>query len=144
MNKILLILCAFYCCASFSRGEKFSLNKPVGNMEIDSGTIMEIHTHTLISCPVVKENFINAFSVYPNPFEKGTYFHYAVEKDCNLNIKVLNIIGKEVYTALGAQQVKAGNYTVYFDGGSLAGGVYFCVIQINGITFKTQKIILAR
>jgi hypothetical protein len=143
MNKILLILVAFYCLASLSRAEKFSLNKPVGNMEIDSGTIMETPPHTFTPCPV-KENFINAFSVYPNPFEKGTYFHYAVEKDCDLSIKVLNIIGKEVYTALGTQQVKAGNYTVYFDGGSLAGGVYFCVIQINGLTFKTQKIILAR
>ena len=61
---------------------------------------------------------------YPNPFNPVTTITYAVPRRCELELAVYNILGQRVALLVeGFQQ--PGNYTIEFDGSSLASGLYF-------------------
>ena len=61
---------------------------------------------------------------YPNPFNPKTTFAFSVPKISNVNIKVYNVLGKEVAT-LVKDQMMSGYHTISWDASNLPSGVYF-------------------
>lgn len=64
---------------------------------------------------------------YPNPFNPTTVIKYSLPVDGLVSIKVFDIFGKEIADLVNEYK-PAGEYSVSFNGSSLASGVYFYTI----------------
>jgi hypothetical protein len=79
---------------------------------------------------------------YPNPFNPSTTIEFSLPKSEFVELKVFNILGKEVST-LVSNKLNQGNHTYTFDGKSLASGIYY--YQLTAGTYrKVKKMILLR
>jgi hypothetical protein len=79
---------------------------------------------------------------YPNPFNPVTTIKYDLPKDSHVSLKIFELTGREV-TTLVKEKKMAGNYSITFDGGHLASGVYFYQLK-SGDFMETKKMILLR
>ena len=61
---------------------------------------------------------------YPNPFNPTTVISYQLARNTNVNMKIYDVLGKEVMTLVNQKQ-NAGSYSVEFNAANLASGVYF-------------------
>jgi hypothetical protein len=87
----------------------------------------------------------NKFSLeqnYPNPFNPTTTIKYAVPKAVNVELKVYDILGREVKTLVNAAR-NPGYYEVQFNAVNLASGVYFYRLKA-GDYIKTSKMLLLK
>ncbi|QQS36087.1 MAG: VWA domain-containing protein [Ignavibacteriales bacterium] len=83
---------------------------------------------------------------YPNPFNPSTTIAYLIPEDAFVDLRVFDILGKEVFVIKNEYQ-KAGTYNIVFDGSSLASGVYFYRLNAVGNTKKfsaVRKLILMK
>jgi len=83
--------------------------------------------------PVVSSNT----EVYPNPFSNSTNIELNLEQPANVQINVLNAIGKVVASKNYGTQ--SGNLVFPFDGSNLANGVYYMNIYVDD-KFTTKKV----
>ncbi len=83
---------------------------------------------------------ISLLSIYPNPFNPTTKISYDVPKAGLIQIAVYNTTGQKV-TDLVNEFKYPGEYSVNFEGQSLAGGVYFVRLLIDDQQV-TRKILL--
>jgi hypothetical protein len=79
---------------------------------------------------------------YPNPFNPSTTIEFALPKSEFVELKVYNILGKEVAT-LVSMKLNQGNYTYTFDGKNLASGIYYYQL-VAGEYNEVRKMILLR
>ncbi|MBI2427407.1 MAG: T9SS type A sorting domain-containing protein [Ignavibacteriales bacterium] len=79
---------------------------------------------------------------YPNPFNPMTSIRFEIPVSGFVNVKVFDILGKETATLVDSE-LKAGSYTVSFDASSIASGIYFYRLHVNGLTV-TKKMLLAK
>jgi len=79
---------------------------------------------------------------YPNPFNPFTKIKFSVPKSEIVQIKVYDILGKEIKTIL-KEFKQAGNYEVELDASNLPSGIYF-YRMISGDYSETKKMILLR
>ncbi|MCG2715940.1 MAG: T9SS type A sorting domain-containing protein [Candidatus Marinimicrobia bacterium] len=87
-------------------------------------------------------------SVYPNPFNPEANISYAIGEEAEVDLVIVDLLGREVKQLLNNEVRSEGNYTVKWDGTndsgfSLSSGVYFVVMKARG-TVDTQKIVLFR
>jgi CSLREA domain-containing protein len=61
---------------------------------------------------------------YPNPFNPSTTIRYDLPKSQFVTLKVYDILGREITTLVKERQA-AGSYSVLFDAGQIASGLYF-------------------
>lgn len=62
---------------------------------------------------------------YPNPFNPETEIRFDLPSDGDVVLRIYSILGEEVATLVDGPKA-AGFWSVRFDGGRLASGVYFC------------------
>ena len=62
---------------------------------------------------------------YPNPFNPTTYIKFDVPKAGRIQIKIYDLLGREIATILDADIQPTSGYEVSFDASKLASGVYF-------------------
>lgn len=79
---------------------------------------------------------------YPNPSNPGSYIEYDVPKASHVTLSVFNVLGQEVTTLVNEDQ-EADSYRVYFDGSSVASGVYFYRLTTDGFS-QTKKMVLVK
>jgi hypothetical protein len=79
---------------------------------------------------------------YPNPFNPITTIRYSLPKALDIKIDVFDVVGQRVMTLVQGK-VSIGYHKVEFDGGDLASGVYFCMIQA-GDFIRTRKMLLMK
>ncbi len=79
---------------------------------------------------------------YPNPFNPETKIKFSIPKSELVQIKVYDILGKEIRTLLNEYK-QVGTYEVEFDASNLLSGVYF-YRMISGSFSETKKILLLR
>lgn len=60
----------------------------------------------------------------PNPFHRATRLQYEIPGDGHVQIKVYNVLGREVATLVNSRQLR-GIYTVSFTGETIPAGMYF-------------------
>ncbi len=73
---------------------------------------------------------------YPNPFNPSTNINYMLAVAGMVNLKVYDLLGREVATLVQAQQ-QPGSYTVNFDAANLTSGVYLYSLETEN--FKSVK-----
>jgi hypothetical protein len=84
---------------------------------------------------------------YPNPFNPTTTIKYAVPKRSYVEIKIIDVLGREVKTLISGDQ-QTGTHQVTWNGldntGSpVASGVYFYTMTAVGFS-ETRKLLLLR
>lgn len=89
-------------------------------------------------------NKIEIDSIYPNPFNSSTLIQFSLPNPKNVNLKIYNILGKEVKT-LVAGELQAGEYSIHWQGDDkynqlVASGVYFVRVQHQN-QIQIQKIL---
>ncbi len=80
---------------------------------------------------------------YPNPFNPGTSIQFDLAADMRANLRVFDVLGREVALLYNNALLTAGTHIVEFDASHLASGVYFCRLETANRT-QTRKMILMR
>lgn len=86
---------------------------------------------------------------FPNPFNPSTNIRYAIPGSgsqgsaVRISLKVYDILGREVATLVDAEQ-QPGIYTVKFDAGKYAGGIYICRMAADNTILFTKKMLLVK
>jgi len=86
--------------------------------------------------------YAELFQNYPNPFNPSTNIRYRIAKTGFVNLKIFDILGKEVATLVNAKQT-AGSYEVSLDGSNLPGGVYYYTLTAGNFK-ETKKMVLIK
>jgi hypothetical protein len=79
---------------------------------------------------------------YPSPFNSSTRLRVTVPRAGNYAVTIVNILGEEV-RVLTRNHWEAGIATVVFDAGGLPSGMYFGVLQGEGVR-AVGRMVLAR
>ncbi len=88
---------------------------------------------------------INNFELlqnYPNPFNPTTTINYQINEKGFVNLKVYDIIGKEVAILVNETQ-NSGKYSVSFNASNLPSGVYIYSLRVNNF-IKNNKMTLVK
>jgi hypothetical protein len=97
---------------------------------------------THIKDQLTPEKGFNLFQNYPNPFNPNTTIKYAIPEKEKVEMKVFDILGREVETLVNETK-NPGYYEVNFNAGNLVSGVYICRLKAGGY-IKTSKMILLK
>jgi hypothetical protein len=91
---------------------------------------------------LVDDKILSNVKVYPNPVEDEINLSYQVNKDSNVTIKIMDVLGNEISTLL-SQKLTAGEQTNTFNIASrLNSGFYFIrVIVGNEIVIKRISVL---
>ena len=79
---------------------------------------------------------------YPNPFNPSTNISYQLPSQSDVKLSVLNILGQEVAVLVDRSQ-SAGEYTVVWNAGASASGVYFYRLEAGEFS-SVRKMLLVR
>ena len=79
---------------------------------------------------------------YPNPFNPSTKIHYDIPEKSLVQLKVYDILGKEVATVVNMNQA-AGSYVANFDASKLSSGIYIYKITAGNYS-STKKMMLLK
>ncbi|MFZ0389794.1 MAG: T9SS type A sorting domain-containing protein [Calditrichia bacterium] len=79
---------------------------------------------------------------YPNPFNPVTTIGFSIPRSRYIQIKVYDVLGKEVATVLEGK-ISGGEHRVLFDAGRLASGIYYYQLQA-GQQKITRKMLLLK
>jgi CubicO group peptidase (beta-lactamase class C family) len=83
---------------------------------------------------------------YPNPFNPVTAIQFSVPKDSYVNLKIFNILGKEVATLISGD-VSAGYHKVIWNGRDktgkpLSSGMYFSRMESGSFSVVKKMVLL--
>lgn len=118
---------------------------PLGSSAaVQNASEAAVNTFTLTG--VVKSNeVVNDYNLgqnYPNPFNPTTNIRFSIPKDGFTTLKVYDLSGKQVALYL-SQFIKAGQYSVDFNGANLSSGVYYYKLE-SGNFSDVKKMILVK
>jgi hypothetical protein len=78
---------------------------------------------------------------YPNPFNPSTMIKYQLPKSGFVNLKVYDILGREVATLINENKI-AGFFEVNFDASKLSDGIYIYQLKANDFVSSKKMILL--
>ncbi|MCA9732912.1 MAG: T9SS type A sorting domain-containing protein [Deferribacteres bacterium] len=79
---------------------------------------------------------------YPNPFNPSTTIIYNLSEDANVDLTMFDVQGRVVKNLVRQQQTK-GSYSVKFDAGDLASGVYVYRLTAGNVV-RVRRLVLVR
>ncbi|HTR82739.1 MAG TPA: T9SS type A sorting domain-containing protein [Bacteroidota bacterium] len=79
---------------------------------------------------------------YPNPFNPSTQIQFAVPHAGPVSLKVYDVLGREVATLVD-QELAASSYSVTWNAGSAASGVYFYRLVARSYS-ETKRMVLMK
>jgi hypothetical protein len=79
---------------------------------------------------------------YPNPFNPSTIIKYSIPSYSLVKLKIYDILGREIKTLVNEEK-QSGTFTVNFNAGDLASGVYFYQLQAGDFV-QTKKLVLMK
>jgi hypothetical protein len=80
---------------------------------------------------------------FPNPFNPSTSIRFGITEAINVDLRVYDLLGREVTVLIQNQYLEAGSYTATFDGENLASGIYVYKITAGDHT-KSMKMQLLK
>ena len=82
-------------------------------------------------------------AAYPNPFNPTTTISYALPTTTEVQIRVLDMLGRQVASLVAGERMPAGHHTLQFDACGLSSGTYLLRMEAGDFV-ATQKLILLR
>lgn len=144
---------------SYYIDNEFLYTNPVGDFRLtykvrvkDNQNLYSIYSDE-ISCraeTASKKGFLlegkvsdyNLFQNYPNPFNPITTVVYDVKETGLVQLKVFDILGKEVVELVNGEK-ENGKYSVVFNASDLPSGVYIYSLRVNDF-ISNQKMLLIK
>jgi hypothetical protein len=80
---------------------------------------------------------------YPNPFNPTTTIKFGLPAQSVVDLRIYDILGREVTTLVKNQALKAGTYSYNFDASNLASGTYIYRLS-TGNNVVTKKMLLLK
>jgi hypothetical protein len=77
----------------------------------------------------------------PNPFTDNTYISFKLHRSCDVSLKVMDIMGREIATIIDNEHLTPGRYTKQFNATDIQSGVYYFSL-ISNEKILTKKMIL--
>lgn len=101
---------------------------------------------TGVASRVAMPEVISLQGNYPNPFNLQTIIHFSLPKLQRVNLKVLDVLGREVRT-LVENRLLSGAQQVRWDGRDnafcpVSSGIYICQLSIDGAALTRQMTLL--
>jgi len=87
------------------------------------------------------DNFI-LYNNYPNPFNNSTVFHFKLQKQSDVILKIYDISGQEIEQVIN-QTLNAATYNIKWQANTLSSGIYFYTLEVDGQS-KTGKFVVIR
>jgi len=78
---------------------------------------------------------------FPNPFNPSTVIAWKQPASGAVKLSVFNVTGKKIATLVDAP-LPAGEHTVYFNAGTLAGGIYLYRLQFAGKQISKKMLLI--
>lgn len=94
----------------------------------------------------VATNIPNEFFVdqnYPNPFNPTTTIRFGLPKEAVVDLRIYDILGREVVTLISNQATKAGTYSYVFNASNIASGTYIYRLTTDN-KVVTKKMLLIK
>jgi len=79
---------------------------------------------------------------FPNPFNPTTNIKFDIKSSANIKLAIYDQLGREIETLVN-EELKAGKYSLTFDGSNFTSGVYFYRLQSEQFS-KTLKMLLIK
>ena len=87
-------------------------------------------------------SIVSSFENYPNPFSDNTTINYSINKDANVSIVIVDLLGNKIAELENGNKT-GGNYSTTWNASSVAEGMYLLQLKVNN-TVSTKKIIVNR
>lgn len=85
-----------------------------------------------------------AFTFYPNPAVNNCYLDIALDKQSEIGIKLVDILGREVYSNMPIRYEK-GLLTIEIGLSKCSSGIYLCyVYDDKGTKLFTEKLVILK
>jgi len=124
-----------------------------GKIILTGSSTMEINNDTIINYLMIRYNGANykqetsitneidniKFNIYPNPANNLIHVDFQLEKQLNINIDLLNLQGKNVFTLLNDKSVKGEKHHTFNLPDNISNGLYF--LQVNSNKSSQVKLI---
>jgi len=82
------------------------------------------------------------FDVFPNPFNPSAVIAYELPRVVQVYLRIYDILGNEIAVLVEGMK-QAGKHEITFNGVNLSSGVYFVVLQTEGI-IESKKIVILK
>ncbi|MFO7526450.1 MAG: T9SS type A sorting domain-containing protein [Ignavibacteriaceae bacterium] len=79
---------------------------------------------------------------YPNPFNPSTVIKFGITEATNVDLRVFDVLGREVAVLVNNQNLEAGSYTANFNAEGLASGIYIYRINAGNNTTSMKMQLL--
>jgi len=80
---------------------------------------------------------------YPNPFNSQTEINFGISINSVVNVKIYDILGREVDEFVNSEELKAGEYKIRWNAINFSSGVYFYRIEA-GDYMASKKMVLIK
>jgi ligand-binding sensor domain-containing protein len=129
------------CIAIDNNYNKWIGTKWGGGMAVyNGGGIVSIDEKKTTREPIHKDYRLS--QNYPNPFNPSTTIEFSLPKSEFVELKIFNILGKEVST-LVSKKLNQGGHIYQFDGKDLASGIYYYQL-VAGEYREVMKMIILK
>jgi hypothetical protein len=92
-----------------------------------------VNTMEIDEAPLPEKLSLN---IYPNPFNSQANIEYALEKESDIRIEILDLLGRVIDTPIDGRYA-AGSYSAIWNASGRSSGVYFCrMTSISGVINK--------
>jgi type IX secretion system substrate protein/uncharacterized protein DUF5689/VCBS repeat protein len=80
---------------------------------------------------------------YPNPFNPSTTIKFGLPAESVVDLRIYDVLGREVRSIVNGQSLKAGTYSYVFDASNIASGTYIYRLT-TGNNVVTKKMLLLK
>jgi len=78
---------------------------------------------------------------YPNPFSYLTSINFEIPGRTHVDIKIFDMVGRELSTVFSGE-IEGGIHSVEWNPDGLSSGIYFCLMETEGLVLKNQMVIV--
>ena len=80
---------------------------------------------------------------FPNPFNPSTIIRFSIPERVKVTLRVLNLLGEEVWREIDGEMMDAGKYEVDFIAKGLPSGTYVYRLEAGNFV-KSKKMVLSK
>ncbi len=113
--------------------------RAIGHFYVNSGDRTVLDIDERINVPTKVELYQN----YPNPFNPTTTIKFDLPNAAKVNLKVYNMLGREVAALISGEIKSAGTHDVQFNASHLSSGFYIYKLDAEN-TVITRKLVLIK